>query len=69
MCLTCPKQIIKINNKKVLLKDCNGKESKAVTIQGKIKKGDWVLTQANIILEKISKKQADDINKLFQKTK
>ena len=68
MCLTCPKQIIKIEDKKVLLKDSHGKESEALTIKGDIKKGDWVLTQANLILEKISKKEADEINKLFQKS-
>ena len=68
MCLTCPKQIIKIKDKEVLLKDCKGRQSKAVTIEGGIKKGDWVLTQANLVLKKITKQEADEINQLFQKS-
>lgn len=33
----------------------------------KVKKGDWVLTQNNVIIQKISRKQAKEISDLFKK--
>ena len=79
MCLTIPKQVISIKNNLVKLKSKNGLVN--ATSIFKVKKGDWVLTQnivqpsslqavrhgslQSVIIKKITKKQALEINKLL----
>lgn len=64
MCLTIPKQIISVKKDLVKLKSKNGLENAASII--KVKKGDWVLTQNNVIIKKINKKQAKEILKIIK---
>jgi hydrogenase maturation factor len=63
MCLTIPKQVILCKNGAAILKSRNGRQNAGSII--KVKKGDWVLTQNNIIIQKISEKQAKEINMLM----
>lgn len=64
MCLTIPKQIIAIKNN--LIKVRSGKKIESVSTLIKVKKGDWVLTQNNIIIRKITPKQAREVNQLLK---
>lgn len=66
MCLTIPKQVVAIKNN--YIKVCH-KGSKKTEKAGSIldvKRGDWVLTQNRIIVSKITKKQAEEINNLLK---
>lgn len=63
MCLTIPKKVISADGENIIVESFGGKKQKVKSII-KIKKGDNVLTQNNIIIQKISKKQAEEINKL-----
>lgn len=66
MCLTIPKKVISIKGNTIIVESYNGKRQKVGSII-KIKIGDNVLTQNNIIIQKISKKQAKDLADLFEK--
>ena len=68
MCLTIPKKIISIKNNVITVENFNGVKQEVRSII-KIKIGDNVLTQNNIIIQKISKKQAEEINNLFNSKK
>jgi hydrogenase maturation factor len=63
MCLTIPKQVISIKKELVKVKSAKGREILGTFIS--VKKGDWVLSQNNVIISKISAKQAKEINKLL----
>ncbi len=63
MCLTIPKQVISVKNGAVKVR--HGKIQQEVGSLIKVKKNDWVLTQNNVIIQKISAKQAEEINKLI----
>ncbi len=65
MCLTIPKKILSISQKSIIGQSPKGKKEKITASLIKIKKGDWVLTQNNIIVKKITSKQAAEINKLI----
>ena len=67
MCLTIPKQVIGLKNGVAMVKSQKGPQEVGAII--KVKKGDWVLTQNNVIVQKITKKQAQEINKLFKSAK
>jgi len=64
MCLTIPKQVISFKNGVATVKSQKGPQEVGAIV--KVKKNDWVLTQNNVIVQKISKKQAQEINKLFK---
>jgi len=64
MCLTIPKQVLSVKNGVAMVKSRKGKEEVGMIV--KIKKGDWVLTQNNIIIRKITEKQAKEISDLFK---
>jgi hydrogenase maturation factor len=66
MCLTIPKKVISIKNNGIIVENLNGKKQKAGSIM-KVNVGDNVLTQNNIIIQKISKKQAKELANLFNK--
>lgn len=63
MCLTIPKQVIAVKKDFVEVKSPKGRQKLGALIS--VKKGDWVLTQNNVIVKKISQKQAKEINKLI----
>ena len=64
MCLTIPKQVISVKKELVEVKSAKGREKLGTVIC--VKKGDWVLSQNNVIISKVTKKQAKEINKLFK---
>jgi hydrogenase maturation factor len=66
MCLTIPKKVIKKKGDFFVVKNQSGVQQEARSII-KIKIGDYVLTQNNIIIQKITKKQSQEIFKLFKK--
>ncbi|MDO8529386.1 MAG: HypC/HybG/HupF family hydrogenase formation chaperone [bacterium] len=64
MCLTIPKKVLsEENGYYVISKDKKSKQKVKSII--KIRVGDFVLTQNNVIIQKITKKQAGEINKLL----
>ena len=63
MCLAIPKQVASTNKGSIFLR-VDGKTEAAGTIV-KVKKGDWVLTQEDIIIKKIAPKQAREILKIL----
>jgi len=67
MCLSIPKQVISVKNDLVLVKSTKAKQKVGTLI--KVKKGDWVLTQNNVIIKKINQKQAKEIKSLLQNAK
>jgi hydrogenase maturation factor len=66
MCLTIPKQVIAVKKNLVEVKSPKGRQKLGTLIS--VKKGDWVLTQNNIIIKKITAKQAKEINIILQNT-
>lgn len=64
MCLTIPKQVIEFKKGVARVKSQKGPQEVGSLVG--VKKGDWVLTQNNVIVQKISKKQAQEINRLFK---
>tara|TARA_B100000315_G_C14094558_1_gene370796 strand:- start:329 stop:526 length:198 start_codon:yes stop_codon:yes gene_type:complete len=62
MCITTPAQIIELKNG--IAKIDKGIEIKTSLIPD-LKIDDWVLVHANLALKKISKKEAEEINKLI----
>jgi hydrogenase maturation factor len=66
MCLTIPKKVISISGNNAVVENPSGDKQKVKSVI-KIKIGDNVLTQSNVIIQKISKKQAQEIISLFKK--
>jgi hydrogenase maturation factor len=64
MCLTVPKKVISVDKKSIKVSS-NKKGRQEVGSIVNVKQGDWVLTQNNIIIQKLSPKQAKEINKIF----
>ena len=65
MCLTVPYQIASKKGDKfvIMYKD---RKKEAISPLVKVKRGDWVLTQNNIIIRKISKKDANELINLLK---
>jgi len=63
MCLTIPKQVIAVNKNIVKLKA--GKKTETAGHIISVKKGDWVLTQNDVIIKKVTAKQAKEILKII----
>jgi hydrogenase maturation factor len=68
MCLTVPKQVASVKENYVEVRS-NGRKTQKVGTILKVKAGDWVLTQNGIITGKITKKQAQEIIKIFNDKK
>lgn len=66
MCLTIPKKVISRQGDFFIVENPAGDRQKLKSIV-KIKVGDNVLTQNSVIIQKISKKQALEIDELFKK--
>ncbi|MFC1612526.1 HypC/HybG/HupF family hydrogenase formation chaperone [Patescibacteria group bacterium] len=62
MCLTIPAQIIEL--KEGIAKIDKGIEVKSSLIPD-LKVDDWILVHANLALKKITKKEAEEIKKLY----
>lgn len=67
MCLTIPKQVIEFKKGVATVKSQKGPQEVGSLVG--VKKGDWVLTQNNVIIQKISQKQAKEISSLLRNTK
>lgn len=68
MCLTIPKKVISKEGDFFTVENPFGARQKVRSIV-EVKIGDKVLTQQNIIIQKISKKDFEEINKLFNNNK
>lgn len=65
MCLTIPKKVIEKRGSGIyVLEKNNGEKQEAKSIIN-VKVGEFVVTQSNVIVQKISKKQAKEINELI----
>lgn len=68
MCLTIPVQIHKILNKDSAQIISRGEMVNINTkLLGNLKIGDWILTQADLAINKITEAEAIEINKIFKK--
>lgn len=67
MCLTIPKKVIKVKKDCIEVVPQKSKKKEKVGTILKVKKGEWVLTQGGIIIKKITQKQAEEINNIFNK--
>lgn len=65
MCLTIPKKVISKEGDFFVVENMGGTRQKVKSIVS-LKIGDFVLTQNNIAIQKISKKDVEEINKLFK---
>ena len=63
MCLTVPRRVEEVEGDKALLQD--GRWVKT-TMVGKVKKGEMLLVQANLAVEKITKKQAEGMKQIME---
>ncbi|MBI4709432.1 MAG: HypC/HybG/HupF family hydrogenase formation chaperone [Candidatus Portnoybacteria bacterium] len=66
MCLAIPKKVISVKNGSATIKSSKGTQTVGLLIGAQ--KGDWVLTQNNIAVRKISARQAKEIKSLLQNT-
>jgi hydrogenase maturation factor len=64
MCLTVPLKIKQVKGQTARLSD--GREVNIV-FTDKVKKNDWVLTNANLAVAKISDKEAKEIKNYYKK--
>lgn len=63
MCLTIPRKVVSIKNKKAIIE--SGKEKNRVDAFIKVKPGDFVILNDNVIIRKLTKKEAEDFFALF----
>lgn len=63
MCLTIPRQIIEVRKDKAVIQENDKKKEINISTIPMPKVGDWILIHANLAIKKISKKEADEINK------
>lgn len=64
MCLTIPKQVLAVKKNSIEVRSAKGKEKLGAIIG--VKKGDWVLSQNQIIISKITARQAKEIINLLK---
>ena len=65
MCLTIPKKVISTDGENAVVETSSKEKQKVKTIE-KVKVGDFVLTQQNVIIQKIDKKQAEELISLIK---
>ncbi len=64
MCLTIPAKIISLNNN-IAQVQIRSKKREVKCALSNIMRGDWVLVNADLAVEKVSEKEASEINKLI----
>lgn len=64
MCLTIPKKVLEIKENSVVVEKPDGTRQEIKSII-KLKAGDFCLTQQNIVIQKIGKREAREILKLI----
>lgn len=65
MCLTIPKKVLSVKKNIAAVKNPLG-ERQELKSMIKVKKGDYVLSQQNVIIQKIGKKQAEELIDLIK---
>ena len=65
MCLTIPKKVIAIKKDTIFVENPAGTRQEVKSIID-LKAGDFCLTQQNVAVEKISKKEAEEILKIMK---
>lgn len=60
MCLTIPKKVLEINGGTVVVEDHNGARQELKTLI-ELSIGDFVMSQQNVVIEKMEKEQAQEI--------
>lgn len=66
MCLTIPKKVIGIDGGLVIVETHSGDRQTLKTLV-ELAIGDFVLTQQNVVVEKIDKQYAEEIFKIIKK--
>lgn len=69
MCLTIPKKVIKVKESQAQVESKAGKSWVKTHLIESVKKGDWLLVQADLALKKISYLEAKEIIKILQNAK
>ena len=64
MCLTIPQKVQKIEDNVVYIDDKKPRKVK-IGFSETVKKGDWVLVNADLAVSKVTEKEAEEINNLF----
>ena len=59
MCLAVPARVVEVRGKRALVEWPNEKKEAVVAVEG-LKKGDFVLLQQGIAVEKVSEKEAKE---------
>lgn len=68
MCLTIPKKVIEIRGDFVVVEDFKGDRQEMKTIVD-LAIGDFVMSQQNVVLEKMDKRQAQEIFNIINERK
>lgn len=66
MCLTIPKKVVEIKNNCVVIENPNGSRQELKSIV-KLKIGDFCLSQQGIVIERISKKEAEEVLNILRR--
>jgi hydrogenase maturation factor len=65
MCLTIPKKVVEIKKDTIIVENPVGTRQEVKSIVD-LKAGDFCLTQQNVAVQKISKKEAEEILKIIK---
>lgn len=65
MCLTIPKKVIAIDKGKITVESYDGDKQEMKSIV-ELEIGDYVVSQQNVIIEKMNKKNAEELIKIFK---
>ncbi len=66
MCVALPGKVVKVIDEKMVEVDFNGNRVQARAGLLPVKEGDYVLVHAGCILQKVSAKEAEDLNDLMK---
>ncbi len=67
MCLTIPRKVIKIQKTQAIVTDGKKNYPVKINLVKGLKKGDWVLVQADLVVLKLKKFEANEINAILNK--
>lgn len=65
MCLTIPKKVVEIRGNSVIVENYKGDRQELKTLI-ELAIGDFVISQQNVVLEKMERDLAEDILKILQ---
>ncbi|MEI7890594.1 MAG: HypC/HybG/HupF family hydrogenase formation chaperone [bacterium] len=68
MCLTIPKKVVEVRGDLVVVEDFKGDRQEMKTIV-ELAIGDFVMSQQNVVLEKMDKRQAQEIFNIINERK